>query len=81
MEPNQEGSDAWSTYVERLDMYFLDTDTPDDKVSTMITLLPSRIYALLKDIISIDKQKTFDKLVEALKKQLDSPPLTIAERL
>ncbi|KAG8173197.1 hypothetical protein JTE90_019312 [Oedothorax gibbosus] len=67
----------------RLEMYFLATDTPDDKkVSTMITLLPSRIYALLKDIVSPDKpkDKTFDELVLALKKQLDPPPLTIADR-
>ncbi|KAG8174868.1 hypothetical protein JTE90_020156 [Oedothorax gibbosus] len=58
MKPFQEGSEDWSTYVERLEMYFLATDTPDDKkVSTMITLLPSRIYALLKDIVSPDKPK------------------------
>ncbi|KAG8173934.1 hypothetical protein JTE90_006024 [Oedothorax gibbosus] len=48
----------------------------------MITLLPSRIYALLKDIVSPDKpkDKTFDELVLALKKQLNPPPSTIAER-
>ena len=83
MEPFHEGSENWSTYVERLEMYFAATDTPDEKkVSTMITLLPSKIYALLKDIISPDKpkDKTFDELVAGLKKQLDPPPLTIAER-
>ena len=83
MEPFQEGVEDWSTYVERLDMYFDATNTPPDKkVSTMITLLPPRIYALLKDIVSPEKpkDKKFDELVAALQKQLDPPPLTIAER-
>ncbi|KAG8200605.1 hypothetical protein JTE90_000673 [Oedothorax gibbosus] len=37
MEPFQEGSEDWSTYVESLDMYFLATYTPGDKKSDSTT--------------------------------------------
>ena len=72
-----------SSYLELLDAFFSTNNIKDEKkVPSFLSLIGSKIYPLLKNLVAptLPKEKTFDKLVAALKGPFEPKPLMIAER-
>ena len=84
LEPFDACTDDWNSYVERLEQYFIVNDIVDvkKKVAICLTVIGSNTYTLLRNLLSPEKpaSKTFENLVETLKKHLSPTPITIAER-
>ena len=75
--------ESWETYVERVQHFFAANDVDEDhKVPTLLSLIGSKTYSLLKDLLLPEKSadKTFDEIVSTLQKHLNPTPLEIAER-
>ena len=75
--------DDWSTYVERLDLFFLANEIRDDKkVAVLLTVLRTKAYSLLRTIITPSKpaEKTYKQLVDAMKSYVEPKPIVIIER-
>ena len=78
-----ETQESWETYVERVQHFFAANDVNEDhKVPTLLSLIGSKTYSLLKDLLLPEKpaDKTFDEIVSTLQKHLNPTPLEIAER-
>ena len=76
------GSD-WKHYVERLEMFFEVNSVPTDKrVPSILTLMGSKMYALLRSIAAPRKPKdlSFTEIVDTLAQHVDPKPIIIAER-
>ena len=83
IEPFDEAVGDWTSYVERLDMYFIANKVKQDtKVPAFLSLIGGKTYALLRSLISPEKPstKTYDELTDILEKHLNPKPLLIAER-
>ena len=79
-EPSTE---SVTNYVERVQMYFVANDIAEAKqVSTFLTAVGKRVYAVLRDLVSPDnpKDKDLTELVSVLKQHYEPVPLVIAER-
>ena len=75
-------TDDWSAYVERLELFFLANEIKDDKkVATLLTVLGTKAYSLLRNIIAPSKpaEKTYEQLVDTMKSYVDPKPIVIAE--
>ena len=82
MEEFTPGSD-WKHYVERLAMFFKVNSVPIDKrVQSVLTLMGSKMYALLRSISVLRKPKelNFTEIVDTLAQHVDPKPIIIAER-
>ncbi len=83
IDPFNNAEEDWPTYVERLEQYF-EVNSIDDtkKVPALISLIGSKTYGLLKNLITPAKppSKTYDELVNILTSHLSPKPLVIAER-
>ena len=82
MEEFTPGSD-WKHYVERLEMFFEVNSVPTDKrVPSILTLMGSKMYALLRSISAPRKPKelNFTEIVDTLAQHVDPKPIIIAER-
>ena len=82
MEEFTPGSD-WKHYVERLEMFFEVNSVPTDKrVPSILTLMGSKMYALLRSISAPRKPKelNFNEIVDTLAQHVDPKPIIIAER-
>ena len=82
MEEFKPGSD-WKRYVERLEMFFEVNSIPTDKrVPSILTLMGSKMYGLLRSISAPRKPKelSFTEIVDSLSQHLDPKPIVIAER-
>ncbi len=78
-----ETQESWETYVERVQHFFAANDVDDEhKVPTLLSLIGSKTYSLLKDLLLPEKpaDKEFDEIVSTLQKHLNPKPLEIAER-
>ena len=78
-----ETQETWETYVERVQNFFAVNDVNDDhKVPTLLSLIGSKTYSLLKDLLWPEKpaHKSFEEIVSTLQKHLNPTPLEIAER-
>ncbi|PFX19179.1 putative ubiquitin thioesterase [Stylophora pistillata] len=76
------GSD-WKNYVERLEMFFEVNSVPTDKrVSSILTLMGSKMYALLRSISAPRRPKelNFAEIVDILAQHVDPKPIINAER-
>ncbi|GBN40060.1 hypothetical protein AVEN_1142-1 [Araneus ventricosus] len=83
MEPFNAEVETFTSYLDRLEMFFTTNNVPDDKkVPTMITLLSAKTYALLRNLVEPVKpeDKSFQELIAILAKQLNPKPLVILER-
>ena len=78
-----ETQESWETYVERVQHFFAANDVDDEhKVPTLLSLIESKTYSLLKDLLLPEKpaDKNFEEIVSTLQKHLNPKPLEIAER-
>ena len=78
-----ETQESWETYVERVQHFFAANDVDDEhKVPTLLSLIGSKTYSLLKDLLLPEKpaDKDFNEIVSTLQKHLNPKPLEIAER-
>ena len=78
-----ETQESWETYVERVQHFFAANDVDDEhKVPTLLSLIGSKTYSLLKDLLLPEKpaDKNFEEIVSTLQKHLNPKPLEIAER-
>jgi len=83
IEPFDDSCENWVTYVERVEQYFITNDVDTDKrVPALLSLIGSKTYGLLRSLTAPEKPstKTFDDIVEILKRHLSPKPLVIAER-
>ena len=71
-----------TAYLERFQMFVSANSIETDKVvPTLLTVLGSTHYTLLRGLVSpeLPKDKSYDELVELLKKHYDPEPIIIAE--
>ena len=72
-----------TAYLERFQMFISANSIETDKVvPTLLTVLGSTHYTLLRGLVSpeLPKDKSYDELVELMKKHYDPEPIIIAER-
>uniref|UniRef100_A0A1Y1NM66 Retrotransposon gag domain-containing protein n=2 Tax=Photinus pyralis TaxID=7054 RepID=A0A1Y1NM66_PHOPY len=77
------GEKSWTTYVARLEQYFLANKVSDNlKLPTLLTVVGDDTYELMVNLCDPDKpeEKTFAELVKIVKKHLEPAPSEIAER-
>ena len=83
-EFNLGSTDSWKDYTERLGQYFLanDVDAEAKKKAILLTVIGTPTYSLLKSLLSptLPSDKTYDQLIDTLKKHLSPEPIVIAER-
>ena len=78
-----ETQETWERYVERVQQFFAANDVNDDhKVPTLLSLIGSKTYSLLNDLILPEKpaDKNFEEIVSTLQKHLNPTPLEKIER-
>ena len=72
----EEFEEEWPQYVERMDHFFAANgiDNADKKKSTFLAVIGPATYSLVRNLVSPDKpgDKSYDELVDALKKQTPS---------
>ncbi|XP_037294434.1 uncharacterized protein LOC119190628 [Manduca sexta] len=76
-------SGTWSSYVDRLEMYFKANDIKDElKLPTMISAMGDEAYELLVNLASPKKpaELTFDGASDLLRQHLQPTPSVLAER-
>ena len=76
-------SESISAYVERADLFFTANDIPNEKkVSVFLTVIGANAYTRLRSLLSpeLPRTKSYEHLVETLKRHYEPKPLIIAER-
>lgn len=79
----EDSKEDWSTYIERVEQYFIANDIGDDKkVPSLLSLIGSKAYGLLRSLTAPAKpsEKNYDEIVRILKDHLSPKPLVTAER-
>ena len=82
IESFDETQEKWETYAERVEQFFLANNINEDHhVPPLLSLIGSKTYALLRDLLSPDKpaMKSFQEIVTTLQQHLSPKPLEIAE--
>ena len=70
--------EEWLTYVERLEMFFVVNNVPENKkAASLLTLMGGKMHALLK---SLTTEMPFKDIVEVMGRHLTPKPLIIAEQ-
>ena len=81
---NYNGEDEdWTSYVERVELYFAANKIEVDKrVPAILSLMGAKTYALVRSLTAPDRPstKTFAEIVTILTDHLTPKPLVIAER-
>jgi len=83
IESFDETQKKWETYAESVEQFFLANNIDEDcHVPTLLSLIGSKTYTLLRDLLSPDKSatKSFQEIVTTLQQHLSPKPLEIAER-
>ena len=83
MQEFNPANETVTAYLERFQLFASANAIEDDKmVPTLLTVVGSTHYSLLRGLVSPDlpKDKSFDGLVALLKKHYDPEPIIIAER-
>ena len=78
-----DGKERFSTYIDRLNLYFdANSVAQDKKVAVFLTVIGAGNYALLSDHFAPDKpkDKSLDELIDVLKGHFEPEPILIAER-
>ena len=78
-----EANEDWSTYVERVEQFFIANDIAEDKqVPAILSLMGNKTYGLLRNLCAPAKpaSKSLTQIVQILQKHLSPKPLVIAER-
>lgn len=74
---------VWSSYIDRLEMYFTANDVLDDlKLPTLIAVMGDEPYELLVNLASPSKPSTlsYEHAVNLLRQHLQPEPSSLAER-
>ena len=82
IEAFDEAKDAWTTYVERVEQFFIANGIKDDKeVPAILSLIGNKTYGLLRNLCAPEKpaSKSLKEIVEILQNHLSPKPLVIAE--
>ena len=69
--------------MERVELYFTVNDiAAEKKVVNLLSVISAKTYSLLRDLLAPTnpKEKSFDALVEVIKRHFEPKPLVIAER-
>ena len=69
IESFDETQEKWETYVERVAQFFLANNINDNhQVPTLLSLIGSKMYALLRDLLTPEKPatKSFQEIVTTL---------------
>ena len=82
------GGEEWSQYVERLEFYFTansienTTENAGRRKAILLSAIGGKTYGLLRDLLAPDRpsDKTYDEVVEMLKKQFQPKPSEIVMR-
>ncbi|CAC5423728.1 Uncharacterized protein K02A2.6 [Mytilus coruscus] len=83
IEPFDDSTETWSSYVERLEQYFaVNALENEKKVPALLALLGGKTYGLLRNLTLPDKPaaKSYDDIVKLLKDHLSPKLLIVAER-
>ena len=84
LEAFEGSSKEWASYVERFEQFLVANGIEEPKkiVATFLTVIGSKTYDLLKDIVAPTKpsELKFEEILAALNKHYDPKPLVIAER-
>ena len=83
MQEFNPANETVTAYLEQFQLFVTANSIEDDKlVPTLLTVLGSEHYSLLRGLVSPDlpMDKTFDDLVAILKKHYDPEPIVIAKR-
>ena len=75
--------ELFSSYIERVQLFFLANTIADDKkVPVFFSLLGSKTYSLLRSLVAptLPQDKSLGDLVTTLKKHFEPKPLVIAEQ-
>lgn len=76
-------NEEWLTYIERLKMFFIVNNVPEDKkVASLVTLMGGKMYSLLKNLTAPTKptEKSYKEIVEIMARQLTPKPIVTAGR-
>ena len=76
-------AESIAAYTERIDLYFVANDVPEDKqVPVFLSMVGGKSYELLRNLCAPAKpqEKTYQQLKELLKGHFEPKPLVIAER-
>ena len=76
-------SKSISAYVEHADLFFTVNDIPNEnKVSVLLTVIGANAYTWLRSLLSpeLPLTKTYEHLVETLKRYYEPKPLIITEQ-
>ena len=74
--------EEWFTYVERLEIFFVVNNVPEDKTGpSLLTLMGEKMYVPLKTLTTPTKptEMPFKDIVEVMGRHLTPKPLVIAE--
>ncbi|KAL4009353.1 hypothetical protein ACER0C_003205 [Sarotherodon galilaeus] len=83
MDVFDNGTEDWTTYVERVEQYCLANKVEDErKVAVLLSVMGAKTYNLLRSLITPAKpaDKSFKEITEVLQKHFQPKPLVIAER-
>ena len=79
--PTREG---WTSYAERLELYFTATDIVTEKKqqAILLSICDAEMYRLIRDLVAPTNStdKTFAELVKIVKNYHQPPPSTIVQR-
>ena len=76
-------SKRMSSYLERVELYFLANNVQDDKkVAVFLSSIGAKTYKVLRSLVSPDQPntKTLDELKTLLRAHFEPKPLVISER-
>ncbi|XP_014876941.1 uncharacterized protein K02A2.6-like [Poecilia latipinna] len=79
----EDGTEDWTTYVERVEQYCLANKVEDErKVAVLLSVMGAKTYNLLRSLITPAKpvDKSFREITEVLQKHFQPKLLVIAER-
>ena len=79
----QAEAESFSTYVERVKIFFAANDVPEDKqLPVFLSVIGAKNFARLCDLMAPEKpqSKTLAQVTEVLEKHFEPKPLVTAER-
>ena len=83
IDPFNDAEEDWSSYVERLEMFFMVNSVEDEKrTAALVSLIGGKTYGLLKSLTAPEAPSsfTFVQLTDLLRNHFNPKPLVIAER-
>ena len=76
-------NESFTWYIERVQLFIVANNIPNGKhVPVLLSVIEAQTYSLLRNLISpsLPKDKSFDEIVEDLKKHYEPKPIVIMER-